>query len=75
MQELKVQTGCGSASIVRRKLQCISAAALSALERQLCEQRLPLEEKRFLAARLESYRQAAMLASNSGCGRADCCVV
>ncbi len=75
MQEPEVQTGCGSESIVRRKLQCISAAALNALERQLCERHLPLEEKRFLAARLESYRQAAMLASHPSCGRRNCCAM
>jgi hypothetical protein len=57
------------------KVQRISAAALSALERRLHEQRLPIEEQAFLTARLEAYRKAAALGSGSTCGRVDCCVV
>jgi hypothetical protein len=56
------------------KLQRISAAALGALEHRLHEQRLPVEEQAFLAARLEAYRKAAALASGCSGGRADCCM-
>ncbi|WP_156902116.1 hypothetical protein [Azohydromonas australica] len=59
---------------MRRKLQRISAAALSALEHQLREQHLPVEERAFLAARLESYRRADALAMNAGCGHPDGCL-
>ena len=74
MQEIEIQTDCAMESIARSKLQRISAAALSALEHQLREQRLPVEEQAFLSARLESYRKAAALASHAGCGRSDCCM-
>lgn len=74
MREIEIQTDCAIESIVRSKLQRISAAALSALERQLREPRLPVEEQAFLRARLESYRRAAALASHDGCGRPDCCM-
>lgn len=74
MREIEIQTDGAIESTVRSKLQCISAAALNALERQLREQRLPVEEQAFLCARLESYRKAAALASHAGCSRPDCCV-
>lgn len=74
MQEPEIKAGCGVESILRRKLQRISAAALSALEHQLREQHLPVEERAFLAARLESYRRADALATNAGCGHPDGCL-
>jgi hypothetical protein len=72
-QETEVQAGC-TIELMASKVQRISAAALSALERQLQEKRLPVEEQAFLAARLETYRKAAALASGSKCGRVDCCM-
>jgi hypothetical protein len=73
MREHEIQASCTSEFMVS-KVQRISAAALGALERRLHEQRLPIEEQAFLAARLEAYRKAAALASGSRCGRADCCM-
>jgi hypothetical protein len=73
MQEPEIQAGC-TAELVASKIQRISAAALSALERQLHEHRVPVEEQAFLAARLEAYRRAAALAAGASCSRADCCM-
>ena len=72
-RETEIQTSC-TIELMASKVQRISAAALGALERRLHEQRLPVEEQAFLAARLEAYRKAAALASGSRCGRADCCM-
>jgi hypothetical protein len=73
MQEPEIQAGC-TTELVASKMQRISAAALSALERQLREHRVPVEEQAFLAARLEAYRRAAALAARAGCSHADCCM-
>ncbi|WP_169517004.1 hypothetical protein [Azohydromonas australica] len=72
-QETEIQASC-TMDLVASKVQRISAAALSALERRLQEKRLPMEEQAFLTARLEAYRKAAALTSGSGCGRPDCCM-
>jgi hypothetical protein len=50
-----------SSAVLHCKLQRICAVALSALERRLQEQRLPIEEHAFLSARLAAYREAAAL--------------
>jgi hypothetical protein len=73
MQEPDIQAGC-AIELLASKVQRISAAALGALERRLQEQRLPIEEQAFLAARLETYRKAAALASGSRCGCPGCCM-
>ena len=73
MRETENQASCAT-EFMASKLQRISAAALGALERRLHEQRFPIEEQAFLAARLEAYRKVAALASGSRCGRADCCM-
>jgi hypothetical protein len=73
-QETEIQASC-TIELMESKVQRISAAALSALERRLQEKRLPIEEQAFLAARLETYRKVAALASGSKCGRVDCCMV
>jgi hypothetical protein len=72
-RETEIRASC-TIELMASKVQRISAAALGALERRLQEQRLPVEEHAFLAARLETYRKAAALASRSRCGRADCCM-
>lgn len=73
MHEPEIQASCTMA-LMASKVPRISAAALGALERRLHEHRLPIEEQAFLAARLETYRKAAALASRCGCGRPNCCV-
>jgi hypothetical protein len=73
MQEPEIQARC-TIEVVASKMQRISAAALSALERRLREHRVPVEEQAFLAARLEAYRRAAALTSGCGCSHPDCCV-
>ena len=72
-QETEIQASC-TIELMASKVQRISAAALSALERRLQEKGLSIEEQAFLAARLDAYRKAAALASGSGCGRPDCCM-
>jgi hypothetical protein len=73
MREPEIQANC-SIELMANKVQRISAAALGVLERRLQEHRLPVEEQAFLAARLEAYRQAAALASESSGRRQDCCM-
>jgi hypothetical protein len=68
MKEAEISTACTTENIARSKLQRISAAAVSALERRLQEHRLPLEEQAFLSARFDTYRKAAALVADAGCG-------
>jgi hypothetical protein len=75
MQEAEIPTACTTENIARSKLQRISAAAVSALERRLQEHRLPVEEQAFLSARLDTYRKAAALAADAGCGCPSRCTV
>jgi hypothetical protein len=63
---------CGSSAVVHCKLQRICAVALSALERRLQEQRLPIEEQAFLSARLAAYRKAAVLELRTDSRSATC---
>jgi hypothetical protein len=74
MQEAEIPTACTTENIARSKLHRISAAAVSALERRLQEHRLPVEEQVFLSARLDTYRKAAALAADAGCGCSSRCM-
>jgi hypothetical protein len=72
MQKMGINTPSVSACELGTSgvLQRISVVALAALERQLQDDRLPDEERNFLAVRLNAYRNAAALT----CGRPDCCM-